>query len=268
MIQPAAATPHTGPAALAACVPAGAMHSACGGPPLGVLVVGGILIVYLAVLVLSIVAWVKIVTKAGYSGWWVLVTFVPVLNFVMMLVFAFSRWPALAESELGRARSAGTPGYGPDAGWGGGWPPGGTGLGGAPQGMGGSVGPGFGPGSGGRGGGGPGTGGPGGSGPAGTEGSGGFTGMPSRTPVEAESALPSFWNFQPAAPAGPSAAGGPAGDERAGGAGGQGATNHPAGPIDPGRPAVQPSNPPAGWYPTPDGRQRYWDGTGWTHHFA
>ena len=25
---------------------------------------------------------------------------------------------------------------------------------------------------------------------------------------------------------------------------------------------------PAGWYPTPDGRLRYWDGTGWTGHFA
>ncbi|MEZ5227131.1 MAG: DUF4870 domain-containing protein [Acidimicrobiales bacterium] len=25
---------------------------------------------------------------------------------------------------------------------------------------------------------------------------------------------------------------------------------------------------PAGWYPTDDGRQRYWDGTAWTEHFA
>lgn len=25
---------------------------------------------------------------------------------------------------------------------------------------------------------------------------------------------------------------------------------------------------PAGWYPTPDGRQRYWDGESWTEHFA
>jgi TM2 domain-containing membrane protein YozV len=25
---------------------------------------------------------------------------------------------------------------------------------------------------------------------------------------------------------------------------------------------------PAGWYPTPDGRQRYWDGEAWTEHSA
>lgn len=25
---------------------------------------------------------------------------------------------------------------------------------------------------------------------------------------------------------------------------------------------------PAGWYPTPDGQQRYWDGSAWTEHIA
>ena len=25
---------------------------------------------------------------------------------------------------------------------------------------------------------------------------------------------------------------------------------------------------PPGWYPTPDGQQRYWDGTNWTEHMA
>jgi hypothetical protein len=28
------------------------------------------------------------------------------------------------------------------------------------------------------------------------------------------------------------------------------------------------SQAPAGWYPQPDGAQRYWDGTAWTEHFA
>ncbi|NNM45378.1 DUF4352 domain-containing protein [Knoellia koreensis] len=28
------------------------------------------------------------------------------------------------------------------------------------------------------------------------------------------------------------------------------------------------SQSPAGWYPQPDGRQRYWDGQSWTEHFA
>lgn len=30
----------------------------------------------------------------------------------------------------------------------------------------------------------------------------------------------------------------------------------------------QPQPSPAGWYPTPDGRLRYWDGRQWTHNFA
>jgi uncharacterized membrane protein YhaH (DUF805 family) len=52
-------------------------------------------LVYLAIAVVSIVAWVKILSKAGYSGWWILVGVVPVLNVVMFLVFAFSDWPVL-----------------------------------------------------------------------------------------------------------------------------------------------------------------------------
>lgn len=35
--------------------------------------------------------------------------------------------------------------------------------------------------------------------------------------------------------------------------------NHP--------PGARPTGP-AGWYPQPDGTQRYWDGTAWTHHTA
>lgn len=33
---------------------------------------------------------------------------------------------------------------------------------------------------------------------------------------------------------------------------------------------IQPQqpNPPAGWYPQPNGMQRYWDGRGWTEHWA
>jgi len=35
----------------------------------------------------------RIITKAGFSGAWTLLTFVPVLNFIMLWVFAFSTWP-------------------------------------------------------------------------------------------------------------------------------------------------------------------------------
>jgi hypothetical protein len=33
------------------------------------------------------------VRRAGYSGAWVLVLLIPVVNLIMMYVFAFSRWP-------------------------------------------------------------------------------------------------------------------------------------------------------------------------------
>lgn len=54
---------------------------------------GGLLAAILAV----IPAW-KIVSKAGYHGAWSLLIFVPLVNFIMMYVFAFSQWP----TERGR----------------------------------------------------------------------------------------------------------------------------------------------------------------------
>lgn len=35
----------------------------------------------------------RIVSKAGYSGVWSFLSFIPVLNLIMLWVFAFSRWP-------------------------------------------------------------------------------------------------------------------------------------------------------------------------------
>ncbi|MFE5307860.1 hypothetical protein [Isoptericola sp. NPDC056573] len=61
------------------------------------------IIVYLAVAVIFLIAYIRIIQKAGYSGWWVLVGIVPVLNVVMFLVFAFSRWPVLRERDALRA---------------------------------------------------------------------------------------------------------------------------------------------------------------------
>ncbi|MGA2552284.1 MAG: hypothetical protein ABSF50_19235 [Burkholderiaceae bacterium] len=39
--------------------------------------------------------YVRIIQKAGYSGWWVLVGLVPLVNFIMLWVFALADWPAL-----------------------------------------------------------------------------------------------------------------------------------------------------------------------------
>jgi len=41
---------------------------------------------------------VKILQKAGYSGWWVLLWFVPIGNIVALWIFAFADWPALHRS--------------------------------------------------------------------------------------------------------------------------------------------------------------------------
>jgi hypothetical protein len=68
------------------------------------------LFLYLGLIVLMVVAWVKVVTKAGYSGWWVLVGLIPCVGFIMFLVFAFSRWPVLDQV---RTAPTAYPGYGP-----------------------------------------------------------------------------------------------------------------------------------------------------------
>ena len=46
-----------------------------------------------ALLVVGIVGGVKIITKAGYSGWWFLVFLLPLVGFIMFVVFAFAKWP-------------------------------------------------------------------------------------------------------------------------------------------------------------------------------
>lgn len=51
------------------------------------------------VIVLLVVAllwpYAKIISKAGYSRWWMLLIFVPVINYFMLWVFAYAKWPAL-----------------------------------------------------------------------------------------------------------------------------------------------------------------------------
>lgn len=61
----------------------------------GAIVVGGIVAV--AIWVVFIIAYVKIISRAGYSGWWILIMLVPIVNIVMLLVFAFKEWPIQRE---------------------------------------------------------------------------------------------------------------------------------------------------------------------------
>jgi hypothetical protein len=52
-------------------------------------------IVLLIVMFLILFPLIKILQKAGYSGWWVLLWFLPIGNLVALWIFAFADWPAL-----------------------------------------------------------------------------------------------------------------------------------------------------------------------------
>ncbi len=82
-------------------------------PGSGVLV--GVLVFYLAIAVLGFIAGWKVLTKAGYSGWWIFISLVPLVGVVMFFVFAFSDWPVLKEVRMLRAGPSPTPyqSYGP-----------------------------------------------------------------------------------------------------------------------------------------------------------
>jgi hypothetical protein len=71
-----------------------------------------IVLIYLAVAVIGIIAAVKVVTKAGYSGWWVLIAFIPLVGSVFVLIFAFSTWPVTREVQMLRTQLATVGGYG------------------------------------------------------------------------------------------------------------------------------------------------------------
>lgn len=58
---------------------------------------------YIATIVISLVWWAVIYTKAGYSGCLsailVVLTFVPVVNLVVLLFFAVDKWPVQKELD-------------------------------------------------------------------------------------------------------------------------------------------------------------------------
>lgn len=54
-------------------------------------------LIYSGFSALGIAAGVAILRKAGYSSWWVLTGFIPLVNIVMVVAFAFADWPVLEE---------------------------------------------------------------------------------------------------------------------------------------------------------------------------
>ena len=59
------------------------------------IIVGPDAFIFVIVGIFAMVGWARIISNAGYSGWWVLVALVPLLNVIMFFVFAFSSWPSL-----------------------------------------------------------------------------------------------------------------------------------------------------------------------------
>ena len=54
-------------------------------------------LIVLAFLAVYLVPVAFIVQKAGYSAWWFLIALVPLVNVIMLWVFAFADWPALRQ---------------------------------------------------------------------------------------------------------------------------------------------------------------------------
>jgi uncharacterized membrane protein YhaH (DUF805 family) len=65
-------------------------------------VIAGLL--FLIVMVVAIVAYAKIFSKAGYSGWLCLVMLIPLVNVALLIWFGFTKWPI--EKQLASLRQS------------------------------------------------------------------------------------------------------------------------------------------------------------------
>ena len=62
---------------------------------------------YIAIIAIFLVAYWKIITKAGYLGWYLILAIVPCANFIGLLIFAFAEWPIERELKQWRATGGG-----------------------------------------------------------------------------------------------------------------------------------------------------------------
>src|SRR5688572_12137088 len=79
-----------------------------GGGPAGSQAVPVVFLLFMIILalgfaVLALFIWGSIFKKAGYSFWMGLLMFVPIANFIWLIVFAFSKWPIHQELEALRS---------------------------------------------------------------------------------------------------------------------------------------------------------------------
>ena len=59
----------------------------------------GSLVLFVVLFLIYLPPLIRILHKAGYSGWWILVSFIPLVNIVMLWIFAFADWPSLSRGS-------------------------------------------------------------------------------------------------------------------------------------------------------------------------
>jgi hypothetical protein len=58
---------------------------------------GAVPAIAMLVFALALYFFSRALAKAGFSPWWALLGVVPLVNLILLWVFAFARWPALPE---------------------------------------------------------------------------------------------------------------------------------------------------------------------------
>lgn len=53
----------------------------------------------IAFMVAMIYPYVRILRRTGFSAWWLLTMLLPIVNMVMLWVFAFVKWPAVDRAD-------------------------------------------------------------------------------------------------------------------------------------------------------------------------
>ena len=68
------------------------------------------IIIGIAIWLVFVVAYIKIITRAGYSGWWVLIGLIPLVGVIVLIVFFVQ--DSHGDNQYGPSPKAVEPGYG------------------------------------------------------------------------------------------------------------------------------------------------------------
>ena|SRR6266498_2465107 len=79
------------------------MINRSGGGAIGLLFILGFTII---MIIVAVVIWWKIFSKAGYSGAMGLLMFIPIVNLIVLLILAFGEWPIQREVQMLRQQLA------------------------------------------------------------------------------------------------------------------------------------------------------------------